>query len=77
MTEADIPGLSDDALAALAKSLRFQANLASATNLADLDVARYEPPSEAVDRVLDRNLDRMTRITRWQRLVREEQERRA
>lgn len=71
-----IRAMSDDELANAAAKLRKRAELQSALSMADLNVARYEPPSDAVDRVMDRNLDVSSKIAALQKLVREEQQRR-
>lgn len=59
--------MSDEELTKAADTLRKRADLQSALYMADLHVARYEPPSAAVDDALDRNL----------KMVREEIARRA
>lgn len=72
-----IRAMSDEELAKTADTLRRKADLQSALYLADLSVARYEPPSAAVDSVMDRNLMASSRISSMQRMVREEIEARA
>jgi hypothetical protein len=77
MTEADIQAMSDEALEKAAQNLKRNAAMQAAGDLADLRVARDERPSDAVDRVLDRNFERSQRIATLQQWVRAEQERRA
>ena len=77
MTDAErIGAMTDEELTKAAATLRKRADLQSALSMADMHVAQYEPPSAAVDRVMDRNLDISTRISALQKLVREEQARR-
>lgn len=75
--EERIRAMTDEELAKAATNLRRRAELQSSLQLADLSVARYEPPSDAVDRVMDRNLMLSSRIAKLQALVRDEMARRA
>jgi hypothetical protein len=72
--EAQVHAMTDPELERVADRLRKRAELQSALSLADLSVARYEQPSEAVDRAMDRNLMASSRISLMQRIVRKETE---
>ena len=73
LTRRDLDGFDKH----MAEFHRTQGDALTRLSFADLSVARYEPPSDAVDQVMDRNLIASSRIATMQRLVREEIQRRA